>query len=224
MDLISELTMERTNWGMHVKILSLWNKPSRGTLLETRMIVVDVKVRFTIYILLSNYPSNIPSVVAITQIYTLLSCVVLQGNFIEVIVPNRSYKKPFLRTLSEGVWYYLQNFHVFPARSTSFLLSCYELRCMWDTTMVWVSEKTTNNFYHFVFPIEVEYAMAHQFHHVTGIIACSFCFHLYINYQVHSNNRFFHLQMLSEWLRVCLPSEESRLSVVTTKQTTVLAM
>ncbi|KAG7547904.1 Nucleic acid-binding OB-fold [Arabidopsis suecica] len=139
MDFISELTMERTNWEMHVKLLSLWNKPSRGTLREMRMIVVDMK-----------------------------------GNYIEVIVPNRSYKKPFLRNLSEGVWYYLQNFHVFPARSTSFLLSSYELRCMWDLTMVWVSEKTNNNFYHFVFPIEVEYAMPHQFHHVTdavGVVA-----------------------------------------------------
>ncbi|CAL9222949.1 unnamed protein product [Arabidopsis halleri] len=135
MDLISDLSMARTNWGIHVKILALWNNPSRGIVLEKRMIVVDVK-----------------------------------GNYIEVIVPNRTYRKAFVRNLSEGKWFYLENFQVFPCKSTCFALNTYEIRCMWETTMVSVSDKTSNNFYHFVFPSEVENALDVQFHHVTDAV------------------------------------------------------
>ncbi|EFH50532.1 predicted protein [Arabidopsis lyrata subsp. lyrata] len=91
----------------------------------------------------------------------------VKGNYIEVIVPNRTYRKAFVRNLSEGKWFYLENFHVFPSKSTCFALNTYEIRCMWETTMVSVSDKTSNNFYHFVFPSEVENALDVQFHHVT---------------------------------------------------------
>ncbi|KAG7578528.1 Nucleic acid-binding OB-fold [Arabidopsis thaliana x Arabidopsis arenosa] len=94
-----------------------------------------------------------------------------KGGRIDARIPSGTYLWNFRPVLKEGFWFHLSDFQVIqPENRIRYSPSLFEIRFISETGMWPVKQRSWSNFFEFVFPIEVQYAMKSNKEIVTDAI------------------------------------------------------
>ncbi|KAG7532765.1 Nucleic acid-binding OB-fold [Arabidopsis thaliana x Arabidopsis arenosa] len=95
-----------------------------------------------------------------------------KGNRIDATIPNRYYNWNFQAVLKQGCWFRMSDFEVLrpQEKKTKYCCFPYHIKCIADTTMWPISVECPYNFFDFVFPETVEFAMEEEKEFVTDAI------------------------------------------------------
>ncbi|KAG7559347.1 Nucleic acid-binding OB-fold [Arabidopsis thaliana x Arabidopsis arenosa] len=95
-----------------------------------------------------------------------------KANRIDATIPNRYYNWNFQAVLTPGYWFHMSDFEVLrpQEKKTKYCCFPYHIKCIADTTMWPISVECPYNFFDFVFPETVEFAMEEEKEFVTVAI------------------------------------------------------